>query len=155
MDFEHNINYVGSILYVRPVPTLNGSGYAVGDTVRPTSGGSGAVFTVTSISGGGGTGPVTGLTITAPGTGYSNATYQYDNESATTALTGLGTGLYVEQIVEASRLLLNYAGGNIDDAYIEDSGDQEDFLCGTQYDIKWSKPGYGGARCAGFPRRRE
>jgi hypothetical protein len=151
MDFEHNVSTTGAILYVRPIPTQNGSGYAVGDTVGPTSGGTGAVFTVTSISGGGGTGPVTGLALTTPGTGYSNGTFAQNTSVATTALTGSGTGLYVEQLVQASRLLVNYDGGNFDDAYIEDSTGQQDFLCGTQYYIQWSKPGYGGGHCAGFP----
>jgi hypothetical protein len=63
-----------------------GTGYSVGNTVRPTGGDSTAVLTVASVSGG----VPTSYTVTAPGSNYS-----YSASSSTSTLVGSGSGAQV------------------------------------------------------------
>ena len=65
-------------------PNAFGTGYALGNLVS-IAGGTGAVYKVSALSGSG----VTGLTPVAPGTNYPNTQIG----AATTAITGVGTGL--------------------------------------------------------------
>ncbi len=120
LDFESNASSTGAILYSGPDGNNAGTGYNVGDTVRPTGGDSTAVLTVASVS----SGAVTGLTVTTPGTTYTNV-----QSVATTALTGSGTGLKVDLRVSAYMLLLSTGGDYVINPYEEAGGG--DYICGT------------------------
>jgi hypothetical protein len=67
--------------------TNSGAGYTSPPTVTITGNGTGATATAT-ISGG----MVTGVTITNPGTGYTNATVTFTGGGATTQATGIAMG---------------------------------------------------------------
>lgn len=61
----------GPILTLNPIPTVAGTGYAVGDVLAITTGGTGGKATVLTITGGLGTGPVGTVSLTDVGTGYT------------------------------------------------------------------------------------
>ena len=124
MDFESNTNALGNILYAQPDGNNAGTGYTVGDTVRPTGGDSTAVLTVAAVSGG----AVTSLTVTTGGTTYTNVASQ-----ATSALTGGGSGLKVDLVISAYELLLSNGGSHIVNPY-EEAG-AADYICGTGNEI--------------------
>ena len=121
VDFEGNTSSTGAILYSNPDGNNAGTGYVVGDTVRPAGGDSTAVLRVAATSGG----AVTALTITTAGTTYVN-----NNASiTTTTLTGSGSGLKVDLVVSAMQLLLSNGGDMIINPY-EEAG-AADYICGT------------------------
>lgn len=120
LDFESSASGHTSILYAHPDGNNRGTGYAVGDTVRPAGGDSTAVLTVSSVS----SGAVTGLSVTTPGSTYANAL-----SASTTTLTGSGTGLKVDIRVFAYILELAGGGTVINNPYEESYG--YDFFCGT------------------------
>jgi len=75
--------------------SAGGTGYAVNDVIRVNGNGTPGSVSVTSISGGGATGPATGITIISGGN-YSNT---FSATTATTALSGSGTGLTITPTV--------------------------------------------------------
>ncbi len=135
LDFENNQSSTGAILYTGPDGNNAGLGYVVGDTVRPAGGDSTAVFTVTGIGTGG---YVAALTVTTPGTTYSNA-----QSVATTTLTGIGSGLRVDLIVSAANLLLSNGGSMILNPYEENSA--PDYICSSGNFISGAFAGASGA----------
>lgn len=69
----------GPILTLNPIPTVAGTGYAVGDVLAITTGGTGGKATVLTITGGLGTGPVGTVSLTAVGTGYTTGAGKVTN----------------------------------------------------------------------------
>jgi hypothetical protein len=61
----------GPILTLNSIPTVAGTGYAVGDILAITTGGIGGKATVLTITGGLSTGPVGTVSLTAVGAGYT------------------------------------------------------------------------------------
>ena len=141
MDFENNQSSNNAIIYADPYYWAAGTGYQVGDTVRPSFGDGTAVLTVTGVRSGG---SPTSLAVTQAGTGYGN----YDND-ATTTLTGSGTGLQVALVVSAYQLLLSNGGDHILDPYEESGG--TDYICGSGYYIDMAY--FSAAGAAYQPRR--
>jgi hypothetical protein len=123
VDMESNTSSNGAIIYSGPDGNNAGTGYNVGDTVRPAGGDGTAVLTVRSVLPYGGPGYVTALTVTTPGTTYDNV-----QSVAATTLTGSGTGLRVDLRVSAYMLLVSN-GDEVVNPY-EEAG-AGDYICGT------------------------
>ncbi len=121
LDFESNKSSTGAILYAQQDGINAGSGYAVGDQVRPLGRGKNAVLKVSRI---GPEGTVRALEVSTRGAGYRNS-----QSAPTTALTGRGSGLKVDVRVSAYMLLISTGGSLIENPYEEAGGG--DYICGT------------------------
>jgi hypothetical protein len=121
LDFESNKSSTGAILYAQQDGEHAGSGYAVGDQVRPLGQGTNAVLSVSRI---GPEGSVRALQVSTRGAGYTNS-----QSAPTTALTGRGSGLKVDVRVSAYMLLISAGGSLIENPYEEAGGG--DYICGT------------------------